>query len=142
MDQAKILKIIAAILAILGLTTAGLCIWILADSLKFGLMTLNPGYSPKIAIAAAILMSLVGIATVIMPMNTRERIFFSSGLTFMALALSLTSLSIAINEVSNNYTPSDILKSYYRRLKIVAGFSGCDAAITILALYSFFSNRA
>ncbi|XP_023242892.1 uncharacterized protein LOC111641008 isoform X2 [Centruroides sculpturatus] len=138
MDNAKFLKIIAAILAILGLATAGVCIWILADPLKF----LNPGYSPKIAIAAAVLMSLVGIATVILPVNTSERIFLSSGLTFVALGLSLTSLSIAISEISGNYPSIDIIKSYYRRMKIVAGFSGCDAAIIILALCGFFVNRA
>ncbi|XP_023243429.1 uncharacterized protein LOC111641488 [Centruroides sculpturatus] len=142
MDNARILKIIAAILAILGLITAGVCIWILSDPLKFTVVVLNPGYSPKIAITTAVLMSLVGIATVILPVNTSERIFFSSGLTFMALALSLTSFSIAIDEISDDYLPNDILESYYRRLKIVAGFSGCDAAITILVLCAFFVNRA
>lgn len=106
-------RIVGFVTGLLGIVTAGVCIWLVTDTVEFHIgiiqISWDGGDSPKVGIAAAVLMIVVGISFCLI--NPEGRFNFFAGALVIILALSIASMSVAIKDHQDLKKEADILKS-------------------------------
>lgn len=91
------LKVVCWITGIIGVITAGVCIWLIAVpvELQYGI-TANTGNSPKVGLAAAVIMILIGICSCFI--DVEKRFPYYAATLFVVLVLAITFMSIAVHD--------------------------------------------
>lgn len=91
------LKVVCWITGIIGVITAGVCIWLLAVPVELPMgLTANIGNSPKVGIAVAVFMILIGICSCFI--DVEKRFPFYAVTLFVVLVLCITFMAIAVHD--------------------------------------------